>query len=66
VYVVNSSLGHEDFAVVDATTLVPTFAPATDLYMGVAADPAGNVWAAGSSRDPIRHFLAAGRVAVTT
>jgi DNA-binding beta-propeller fold protein YncE len=66
VYVVNSSLSHEDLAVVDATTLVPTFAPATDLYMGVAADAAGNVWAAGGSRNRVWHFLAAGPAAVGT
>ncbi|MER3453010.1 MAG: hypothetical protein C4344_05010, partial [Acidimicrobiia bacterium] len=66
VYVVNSSLSHEDLAVVDATTLAPTFAPTTDLYMGVVADGSGNVWAAGGSRNRVWHYLATGPVAVGT
>jgi DNA-binding beta-propeller fold protein YncE len=65
-YVVNSGIFDEQLVVIDAETLARTLAPATDLYMGVAADGAGNVWAAGGNRNKVWQFRAVGPAAVGT
>jgi len=65
-YVVNSGIFDQQLVVIDAKTLTKTTALATDLYMGVAADRSGNVWASGGSRNRVFQFFDAGPVAVGT
>lgn len=62
VFAINSGPFEQKLDVVDATTLVKTSATSTDLYMGVAGDNDGNIWASTGSRNRIFQFKYEGPV----
>lgn len=56
VFAINSGPFEQKLDVIEASTLAKTSASATDLYMGVVGDDAGNVWASTGSRNRIFQF----------
>jgi DNA-binding beta-propeller fold protein YncE len=60
VYTVSSGIFDEGIERVDARTLTPSPTLVGDLWLGVAADPAGNIYAAGGASDRVYRFQQAG------
>jgi DNA-binding beta-propeller fold protein YncE len=70
-FVVNNGIFDEQVVGIDSATLQKASAPATDLYLGVAAKPRSNagtydVWASGGNRNKVWHFVAAGPAGIGT
>ncbi|MHB2024265.1 MAG: bifunctional YncE family protein/alkaline phosphatase family protein, partial [Mycobacteriales bacterium] len=53
VYAVTSGLFDENLVAVNTKTLVPTLTTTNSVYLGVAANASGEVWAAGGSSDRV-------------
>jgi DNA-binding beta-propeller fold protein YncE len=60
IIVTSDSGGMQSLHVVDAKTLMATMTPATNLFMGVAATPGGQVFASGGNADRLFRFRLAG------
>jgi DNA-binding beta-propeller fold protein YncE len=60
IYTVSSGIFDEGIEQIDAKTLLPVPEMIGDLWLGVAADGSGNVYASGGAADQVYHFASVG------